>query len=714
MSKAELDPMLVAPNDLASLAYSTLSRVASGLGIPIERATLDLPRNEKSVDKTDFIQLLINAGTQFGLVIKETELRDVNLLFDIVQDGFPVVLTGPQGEGCRVIRRPVGRQLEVNFIEEGKGVSTSKVSKRELQRTLIDLPDLHVLVGKEALECNSLSAAPFDGHGPHGHGHGHEHLSPVRRFLRLLKLDARDVWIILLFASVAGILGLATPLAIESLVNVVSWGIYLQPLLVLALMLMFCLGLSAALRILQTVVVEIIQRRQLVRIVSDLAHRFPRASQSALTGQYPRELANRIFDIMTIQKASATLLLDGVSILLTTLIGMVLLAFYHPFLLGFDIVLLICMVSITWLLGRGGIRSAIRESITKYRIAHWLQDVISYPGAFRVNGGEAMAVDRANRLAAEYVIARKAQFRVVIRQVIFAIGLQVVASTALLGLGGWLVIQGQLTLGQLVASELVVTVVVGAFSKAGKSLEKFYDLMAGVDKVGHMLDVPAEPTNEIDFRGDRPAEVQWSDMRLSSGAANLYVPGNRIESGAQVVVTGDLGQRELFVKALAGLNDPAMGSVEVAGFDAVRLSDGRRLGRAIGLATADEIFHGTIRENITLGRSQVGRARVRDVMNRLGLWEEVIRLEDGMDTAVQTGGFPLSRTQITLVLIARAIAAEPRLLIIHDLLDQLDGPSLETVWRELTQPNAPWTLVVTSNCERITRLTEDVIDLETA
>ena len=151
---------------------------------------------------------------------------------------------------------------------------------------------------------------------------------------------------------------------------------------------------------------------------------------------------------MTIQKATAILLMDGVSIVLTAFLGMLLLAFYHPFLLGFDLVLLLCMTVVTFLLGRGGVRTAIRESKTKYRIVHWLQDVLDSPGAFRANGGRAFSVDRANVLAADYVHARKQQFQVVLRQVIFAIGLQVVASTVLLGLGGYLVIQGQLTLGQ--------------------------------------------------------------------------------------------------------------------------------------------------------------------------------------------------------------------------------------------------------------------------
>ncbi len=96
--------------------------------------------------------------------------------------------------------------------------------------------------------------------------------------------------------------------------------------------------------------------------------------------------------------------------MLTTVLGLVLLAFYHPFLLGFDIVLVISMISITWLLGRGGIRTAIEESITKYEVAHWLQDVLASPSVFKTGGGEALATARANQLTADYIMADKDSF----------------------------------------------------------------------------------------------------------------------------------------------------------------------------------------------------------------------------------------------------------------------------------------------------------------
>jgi len=247
------------------------------------------------------------------------------------------------------------------------------------------------------------------------------------------------------------VLGLATPLTVEVLVNTIGFGRSFQPILVVALILMGVLFLSAAFKLLQMFVVEIMQRRFFVRLVGDLSYRLPHANRMQFQGVHGPELVNRFFDIMTIQKATATLLLDGITIVMQTLIGTLLLAFYHPYLLGFDIVLVICMTVITYALGRGGVRTAINESLVKYSMAHWLQDVVGAPSAFKLHGGADMSSGRSNRLAVQYLTARRKHFIVLLRQVIFAMLLQIVALTTLFALGGYLVLIGQLTLGQLVS-----------------------------------------------------------------------------------------------------------------------------------------------------------------------------------------------------------------------------------------------------------------------
>lgn len=681
----------------------TIEKIVSRLAVELQLQSLLRPMVAVAQDplETNPFQSLISAAKLTGILLVNANLNNVEDIFASVKEGNPVVLFS-NNEGTFVLEKRSGRSIEATQISEHS--SSVLISRWKLRRILSRSKDRHTFVAKKQLGCDSLSSA-------NAHGDGHDHLTPLRRFLGLLNLDRRDIKLVFLFALVAGILALATPLAVESLINVVSWGTYVQPLIVLGGMLLVCLGIAGILRVLQTVVVETIQCRQFARIVSDLAHRFPRASQKALEGEFPREFANRVFDIMTIQKATAVLLLDGVNILLTTSLGMTLLALYHPFLLGFNLVLLISMVSITWALGGGGARTAIAESVAKYQVVHWLQDVLAFPAAFKINGGESLAIHRADQLTAKYIHARKIQFSIVLRQIVFAITLQVFALTAVLTLGGWLVIDGQLTLGQLVATELVVTTVVGAFSKAGKSLESFYDLMAGIDKVGHLLDIPADPIVVLGSLPAGPASIGWSDLSLDSHSTTTKVQQGVIKSGARVAVVGDdVAGRSLFAKTLAGLLDPSQGFAEIAGIDAIRVASVGE-GNLVAYAGSPEVFNATLLDNVALGRRSVSHDRVRDVLAQVGLAETVLKFADGLDTKLQTGGYPLTVIQTRQLMLARAMAASPKLLIVDGILDHLNSEDCAVAWQTLAANNAVWTLVVSTNRNDIAELCDTQVDV---
>lgn len=673
--------------------FRLLARVGMALEIAVEPSDVVMPEEVVTDGDTDSLLWLAESANHAGIFLKEVRFDNLQDAIAFVQEGYPLIVAQRDGTFV-IVDSIVGRSFETTIISQH--VNPNTITRRHLKK-LVMPGDARVFVAKKDLECDPMSASPAMNTGQEEH----EHLSPLRRFMALLNLERRDIWTVVLFAFVSGVLTLATPLAVESLVNVVSWGIYFQPIIVLGLILLICLGIAGILRVLQTVVVEMIQRRQFVRIVSDLAHRFPRANQKALVGEYPRELANRVFDIMTIQKATAVLLLDGLSIVLTTVIGLLLLAFYHPFLLGFDIVLLLSMITITWLLGRGGVRTAIEESKIKYRVVHWLQDVIAFPSVFKTGGGESLAIQRANQLTTEYLQARKQQFRVVIRQVAFAISLQVIASTALLALGGWLVIDGQLTLGQLVASELVVTVVVGAFAKAGKSLEKFYDLMAGVDKVGHLIDIPVDPRHRLGQLPDGPIDVNWSDLRFGNGRGETFVPAGTISAGSKVAINGsDIAARSALAQALAGLRRPLGGIIQVSDIDSLNAATTYG-GKLVGYAGTLDVFHSTLRENVDLGRTGIGSRRVREVLAQVGLSSTVLRFPDGLLTPLQTDGYPLARHEVAQLVIARAMVSSPKLLLIDGLLDRLPDQIRGQILTALTAQEAPWTLMIVTDRDDI-------------
>ena len=241
-----------------------------------------------------------------------------------------------------------------------------------------------------------------------GHGDGmHTHLSPFTRLYLLLRPEFKDIAIVAIFAIVVATLGLATPVAVEALVNTVAFGRLLQPLLVLCVILFAFLGFAAVLRSLQAYIAEIMQRRLFVRVVADLANRLPRVQKSALDQCHGPELMNRFFDVMTVQKSASLLVLDGITIVLVTFVGMILLGFYHPFLLGFDVLLLISMGVIVFWLGRGAVPTAIQESVAKYDVAAWLEQLAQYPITFKSGNGLRNAVEVADQLTSEYVKARR-------------------------------------------------------------------------------------------------------------------------------------------------------------------------------------------------------------------------------------------------------------------------------------------------------------------
>ena len=287
-----------------------------------------------------------------------------------------------------------------------------------------------------------INAEAIPGQSPFGSTPG-QRLKPLRRLLRLIGTERSDLWTIFVFSFVISILSLTSPLAVEALVNTVAWGRYLQPIIILSLVLFCFLVFSAVLNAIVTGVVEVLQRRMFVRIVEDLAFRIPRVSQTAIDGEHPPELVNRFFDVVTLQKALPKLLLEGLSVVIQTAVGMVVLAFYHPWLLGYDIALAALMFITVFVLGRGAVKTAIAESKSKYAIAAWLEEIARHQTAFKLNGGNAFALDRADHLVIDYLRARKKHFAIVLRQVLFSWLLYAFAATSLLGLGGWLVVHAR-------------------------------------------------------------------------------------------------------------------------------------------------------------------------------------------------------------------------------------------------------------------------------
>ncbi|MEZ4337349.1 MAG: ATP-binding cassette domain-containing protein [Sandaracinaceae bacterium] len=640
------------------------------------------------VDGDAFEPGVVRACAELGL--HATELRGTAAeAASAVGPGHPVVAVDAEGGWVLLLDRR-GREVEVARA----GAEPRWVSRAELA-ALVDPQQLGPIAWVAVDPPSTIGASV----GRLASASPPPSTSPWVRLRGLVRQERHDVVVTMIYAVGVGLLGLATPIAVQALVNTVAFGTLLQPLAVLTLLLLAGLAFAGVLRALQAWVVEILQRRLFIRLVNDLSHRLPRVELAAFDRAHGPELVNRFFDLFTIQKAASSLLIGGLEVILTAAVGMVVLAFYHPLLLAFDVLLVVVVAGILFGLGRGATRTAVKESKAKYEVASWLEEVARHPEAFKLAGGPHLARQRADELAAVYLTNRRKHFTVVFRQLVGSLALHAFASAGILGIGGWLVIERQLTLGQLVAAELIVTVVVASFAKVGKHLETTYDLLAALDKVGQLLDLPLEArhrTAALTPPAANGARLRMEGATFGYDGAPVLLDGVDLElaPGARALLTGPSGGgRSTLVDLLIGLRRPAAGRVTLDGVDLADL-DRAALRERTALVRGGEVIVGSIVDNVAFGRREIDLVRVREALRAVDLLDEVARLPDGLATRLMPDGSPLSRSQAARLVLARAIAGHPALLVIDGALDGLDPATRERLLDVVLAPDAPWTALV--------------------
>ncbi len=529
-----------------------------------------------------------------------------------------------------------------------------------------------------------------------------ETISPKTRLFDLLRVEGNDLWVAVIFSIAVGLLSLAVPVATQALVNTVAFGSVLQPLLVLSLVVLAMLTAAGILQMLRYRVVELLQRRVFVRIASDAVNRLLRARTDVLRSLNGPELVNRFLDVVTLQKSGATLLLDGLSIVMQTLLGMILLGVYHPWLLAFDAVLLVALLIVIFPLASGAVYTAVKESKSKYALVAWLEEIARNTHSFRGQAERTWAFQKTDQLVKQYLDYRSKHFKILMRQYAGTLSLQAIASAALLGGGGMLVIQRQLTLGQLVAAELVVTAVLSGISKLAKHLETFYDLLASLDKLGTLTDLETEKSGDEPSPTSGPSSVSFRSATF----------GGKAGPRERVGLTGLSGSgKSTLLDAICGYGDRRNWTVEHDGVD-LRNLDLTSLRSNIAFVRDIEIFEGSILDNVRVGREWISLVAVQHALEQVGVWSTVQNMPEGLNTILSTGGYPLSEGQKQSIMIARAIAGSPRLLILDESLDNIqDSADRDVITNALFATDAPWTLIVVTVREDLLRRCTRVLEL---
>ncbi|WP_281846386.1 peptidase domain-containing ABC transporter [Olleya namhaensis] len=526
-------------------------------------------------------------------------------------------------------------------------------------------------------------------------------LTAWQRFIGLLKLDRKDVRQVFFYAIFAGLVNLSLPLGIQAIINLLQAAQISTSWIVLVVLVTLGVVFVGILQLMQIRIIENIQQKIFTRASFEFAYRFPKMKMSGLSGYYPPELANRFFDTINVQKGIAKVLIDFPAAILQIVFGLILLSFYHPFFIIYGALLLILIYVVFKFTAEKGLRTSIDESNHKYKVAHWLQEIARSIVSFKLSGKTSLALNKNDKLVTNYLEARESHFKILVTQFIQLIGFKVLVTAGLLIIGGALVLNQQMNIGQFVAAEIIILLVINSVEKLILGLETFYDVLTSIEKLGKIVDKDLESQDgEILDITDTDFDIELDNISYSvpdRSTPILMDISLKINAKDRILIQGDSGSgKSSLLKLIAGVIAPTNGSIYVCdkSLSSININSYRS---NIGQTLVEETpFEGTLLQNITFGDTSITAKQLDWAIQNVGLKDFVKQLPDGMSTMLYPEGKGVSFTISKKIMLARSIVKQPRLLMLKEPLDQFEAKEAQLIVDFLSQPQHPWTLVVVS------------------
>jgi len=523
----------------------------------------------------------------------------------------------------------------------------------------------------------------------------------------LFRLEKRVLGLIFSYSLAIGLFSLIVPLTVQELVNTFAFAIQPITIVTLAVVMASALAFVGVFKTLQYYAVEVLERRVFARVTLAMTQQLPLMQYHQFKPRY----ANYFLETVLMQRALSVLLVDMINVVVGGAVGMSILVFYHPYFLLYDALLFTGFNVVFFLLSHGGLQTTIEVSHAKYKALHWIQEISYNLLHFKATDSQPLLMQKSDALVDGYVATRRARFAVLARQYLGAVGWQAIGHSGLIATAGWLLSIGELTIGQLVAAEVVVAGLLTNFDAVVKRMGHVYYFMTSLTELDHFFALPKDqesatlsiPLPDPTIHGIR---LTCKDLAVShAGTPSIFsnfdlevMPGEKVGIYASTTVA-----KTALARVLAGLEDPTHGVIRYNGVD-LRHLDRTTINRCRGFMfdSRPTLFEGTIEENIVLGRSYVPYSDVRWALHFAELEEEIDALPQGIKSHIRTPGKVLTPTQIMRILIARAILARPQILIFDGIIHSMHPTMRETILRRLCSKDEPWSVVFVSNDPNLT------------
>lgn len=542
-------------------------------------------------------------------------------------------------------------------------------------------------------------------------------ITPVvaaRKLIAVLQLDKKEVSAIYVYAVLAGLVQLVTPLGIQSIIGFVMAGALSTSIVVLIAVVVVGVFLNGLFQIRQLQIIEKIKQKIYTRDALSFADKIPHLNLEKLDSYYLPELVNRFFDTITLQKGIEKILLEIPAAFIQILFGIILLSLYHPVFIAFGIVLVVLLYVILATTLPKGFTKNLLASDYKYKTAAWLQELARVVKTFKYAKKTSLHIDKTDDLVSHYLVARTSYFKILLTQFWSLVAFKIIITASMLIVGVYLLLNQQINIGQFIAADIVILAVINSVEKLIQTLDKAYDTLTAIEKLDKVKSAELEHAGTEKVTSIKGMKIDFKNVSFSypNGKSVLNDINLDIQEGEKVLIIGNSGSgKSTLLRLLTGtftnfkgsirINNQAIGSYAI---DSLRSNTGV-------LISQQDIFQGTIRDNITMGDTNITNDELYNLSKSTGLDSFIEELEVGFDTEIDPAGKKLPEKIKQGVLVARALATKKDLLLLENPFDGLEKNTIEAVQLIIAKlENA--TVLITAGTNTDQSLFDKVIYLE--
>ena len=693
----------------------TIQECSATLNIDADSAILtgtdSLDRIYDNEDLVEFIRDLVEAGSESGMIMLEKHLEERPFKEFMKEHVAPIIVFAKDDELSPVLIQKVNKKYRIKKIRTKEVEDWTASDLEELDLACTD--DLKVIF-LSVFDYQSL-VSDQDSSSEHA-----KYITPLKRLYRLLSAEKKDIFYVYVYAALIGLLSLSLPLGIQAAVELISGGVVFSSVYVLIGFVIIAVLGTGVLQVFQITIVEYLQRRVFTKAAFEFAFRVPRIKMESVLNLHVPELMNRFFDVLTLQKGLPKLLIDLSTGAIQIIFGLLLLSFYHPFFVFFGIVLLSILFGIFYLTGPKGLKSSIIESKYKYKVVYWLEEMARTLYSFKLSGNTTLPIKKTDYNVNNYLKNRSQHFKVLIMQYSYVLLFKAVVTGGLLIIGTILVVNREITLGQFVAAEVIIILILNSVEKIIMYMDVVYDMLTAVDKIAHVTDLPLEQSGGIDIP---KSQIKESGISVNIKNLSYKYPGKStpslkdinisIEAGERICIAGGIGSgKTTLTNTIAGIHTDYSGILtynryNLRDLDMTYLRD--RIGKNV---SQEDIFEGSVIDNILVGKPFASMDHAITAIEKVGLTDQIYKLPDGFNTEILSAGKGFSSSFINKMILARCLAKNPSLLILNDFFGNFQKFDRLNLIKMLTDPDNQWTLIVVSNDPLVMSAVDRVMYME--